>query len=257
MTFAAGASAVLRTTIAAIGEYFVRSVSLLWAGPIVAALVVLPEFAQHVAEIQLGMFDSRAAALAAADHPLRMGFGYVKIAGLALTFLASARFWWCRAHGGCWYDLRHVGWLRLLIGFVLFMAIGSVPELAQPLTGHKAPIAAIVIASLLSLPFLFVMLAGLFGDRVTPLNTLILKSWPFLLLIALLLPLGFAPLSWLHTMNHSWAMGAPGAAVWALMIFDSLVVGLLASSVGAAMFVAYDRFHRSIAPTDAEPPLPA
>ena len=128
------------------------------------------------------------------------------------------------------------------------MAIGSVTELVKPLTGQKAPIALVIIATLLSLPYLFVMLAGLFGDRMTPMKALIAKSWPWLLLLALLAPLLFAPLSWLHGMNHRWALGAPDALVWALMVFDSIVVGLMASSVGAALFTAYDRFHRSIAP---------
>jgi hypothetical protein len=245
MSAAARAMIVLRSILSAIGDYLTRSVSLFWVGPAVVALVVVPEFAQHVAEIHLGMFDSIAAAKLAGNDPLRMGFGYVKIAGLVLTFIASARFWWCRAYGARWYDIRRLAWVRLIVGFILFMAIGSVTELIEPLTGHKAPLALIVIASLLSLPYLFVMLAGLFGDRATPMKTLIAKSWPWLLLLALLLPLLFAPLSWLHGMNHRWALGAPGALVWALMVFDSLVVGLMASSVGAAMFIAYDRFYRS------------
>lgn len=247
MSVAARSMTVLRTILSAIGDYLTRSVSLFWIGPAVVALVVIPEFAQHVAEIHLGMFDNVAAAKLAGDDPLRMGFGYVKIAGLVLTFIAAARFWWCRTHGGRWYDVRRLAWVRLVVGFILFMAIGSVTELVQPLTGHKAPIALVVVASLLSLPYLFMMLAGLFGDRATPMKALIAKSWPWLLLLALLLPLLFAPLSWLHGMNHRWALGAPGALVWALMIFDSLVVGLMASSVGAAMFIAYDRFRQGIA----------
>lgn len=244
MSFAAHAMTVVRTLLSAIGDYLTRSVTLFWIGPAVVALVVLPEFAQHVAEIHLGMFDSVAAAKLAGNDPLRWAFGYAKIAGLVLTFIASARFWWCRAHGGRWYDIRRLAWVRLVIGFVLFMAIGSIGELFALIADRKAPVAVSIVFSLLSLPFLFVMLAGLFGDRVTPMKALIAKSWPWLLLLALLLPLLFAPLSWLHGMNHKWALGAPDAMVWALMIFDSLVVGLMASSVGAALFVAYDRFHR-------------
>lgn len=241
-------AAFFRALLSAIGDYLTRTVSLFWLGPAVVALVVVPEFVQHVAEIHLGMFDSAAAAKLAGNDPLRWAFGYAKIAGLVLTFIASARFWWCRAYGGRWYDIRRLAWVRLIVGFILFMAIGSVTELVEPLTGHKAPIALVVVATLLSLPYLFVMLAGLFGDRVTPMKALIAKSWPWLLLLALLAPLGFAPLSWLHGMNHRWALGAPDALVWALMVFDSIVVGLMASSVGAALFTAYDRFHRSIAP---------
>ena len=247
MTTASKAMTILRTILSAVAQYLTLSVSLFWVGPIVVALVVVPEFAQHVAEIHLGMFDSVAAAKLAGNDPLRWAFGYAKIAGLVLTFIASARFWWCRAHGGRWYDIRRLAWVRLVIGFVLFMAIGSIGELFALIADRKAPVAVSIVFSLLSLPFLFVMLAGLFGDRITPMKALIAKSWPWLLLLALLLPLLFAPLSWLHGMNHRWALGAPGALVWALMIFDSLVVGLMASSVGAAMFIAYDRFRRSIA----------
>lgn len=246
MTTASKAMTILRTILSAVAQYLTLSVSLFWVGPILVALVVVPEFAQHVAEIHLGMFDSVAAAKLAGNDPLRWAFGYAKIAGLVLTFIASARFWWCRVHGGRWYDIRRLAWVRLVIGFVLFMAIGSIGELFALIADRKAPVAVSIVFSLLSLPFLFVMLAGLFGDRATPMKALIAKSWPWLLLLALLLPLLFAPLSWLHGMNHRWAMGAPDAVVWALMIFDSLVVGLMASSVGAALFVTYDRFYKGV-----------
>lgn len=236
---------IFRTAASAIADYFCLGVSLFWIGPLVVALVVVPEFLQHIVEIQLGMFNGREAAHIAGNAPLRWAFGYAKIAGLVLTFVASARFWWCRMHGGRWYDPRQIGWGRLLIGFFLFFAVGSIGELFALATGTKAPLAVSILFSLLSLPFLFVMLAGLFGDCATPIRTLALKSWPWLMLLAILLPIGFAPLSWLHRMNHLWALGAPDLTVWALMIFDALVVGLIASFVGAALFVAYDRFHRS------------
>lgn len=239
---------LIRTILSAIGQYFTLGVSLFWIGPAVVALVVIPEFAQHVAEIHIGMFESRDIARTLGNDPLRWAFGYAKLTGLALTFFASARFWWCRAHGRRWYDIRKIGWGRLLLGFVLFMAVGSAGELVKLITGAPAPLALGIIASLLSLPFVFVMLAGLFGDRATPLKALILRSWPWVLLLALLLPLGFAPLMWLHNHNHLWAFGAPDIAVWALMIFDALVVGLMASLVGAAQFLAYDRFHKAALP---------
>ena len=48
-----------------------RGISMLWVAPAVLALVVVPEFLQHVAEINLGMFDNRESARAAAEDPLR------------------------------------------------------------------------------------------------------------------------------------------------------------------------------------------
>ena len=49
--------------------------SLFWLAPMAVALVVIPEFAQHVAEIKLGMFESRAAA-----HALSMDVTHGKAA---------------------------------------------------------------------------------------------------------------------------------------------------------------------------------
>lgn len=70
-----------------------RGVSMIWLAPAALALVVIPEFAQHVVEVRLGMFDSVEAARSIQNDPTRWAFGYVKIAGLVLTFLAAARFW--------------------------------------------------------------------------------------------------------------------------------------------------------------------
>jgi hypothetical protein len=55
----------------------------------------------------------------------------------------------------------------------------------------------------------------------------------------LLLAALFMPLQLLHGANHSWAFGQPLPFVCALMLFDSLLVGLMAGVVGAALFVAY------------------
>ena len=230
-----------------IRDYLYRTVSLLWVAPVVAGLVVIPEFVQHVAEISLGMFDSRAAAKLVADHPLRMGIGAFKIAGLVATFFASARFWWCSVHGGRWYDPRGIAWARLLVGSILFFVIGSAAEIYPLMLDRDPPVAVTVIAVLLSLPFLFVALAGLFGAKDIAFAVLVKRSWPYLLLLVLLLPLGFASLSLLHQYNHKWAMGAVAPVTWALMIFDSLVVGLMASSVGAAFYTAFARFHERLA----------
>lgn len=63
------------------------------AAPAIVALIVVPEFAQHVAEIQLGMFESKEAFKALSNDPTRWAFGYVKVAGVVLATLATARFW--------------------------------------------------------------------------------------------------------------------------------------------------------------------
>lgn len=51
--------------------------------PLVFVIPALVEFAQHLIEINAGMYESRAAAKAAGDDPLRMMFGLAK--GLSMT----------------------------------------------------------------------------------------------------------------------------------------------------------------------------
>ena len=205
--------------------------------------MVVPEFLQHIAEIRLGMFESRGAFKALQLDPTRMAFGYAKVAGLMLAMLATARFWWVHERGaGRWWDLRRLAWGRFVAGFLIFFGIGSLPELAKPYVAQGAHQIAGIVWSILLLPFLFLMLAGLFGDRSTRLAEMAKRSWPWLILTALLLVFGFAPVAWLHQMNHSWAMGAAPAVVWALMIFDSLLVGLLAGVTGTAFYLGYAAF---------------
>ena len=226
----------------ALARLYPMGVSMLWKAPLVLALVIVPEFFQHIVEIQLGMFDSRAAAIAASDAPLRMVFGFAKVAGLVLTFFAAARFWWAREHGGHWWDVRNVVWGRLLAGIVIFFGIGMLPELLAGRIDEtwRQWIGAAWGAALL--PALFMLIAGLFGDRDTPIRDMWRRAWPWLLLTALLLVIGYAPAFWLHGMNHKWAIGASPALVWALMIFDSVTVGLLAGLTGTALYLGYAGF---------------
>lgn len=228
----------------ALADLYPHGVSLFLVAPAVVALVVIPEFAQHVAEIQLGMFDGREQALAVADSPTRMAFGYVKVAGLVAAILASARFWWTRRAGRHWADPRGIAWGRFLLGAALFMGIPALPELVKGQVDNWLYQTLVWGLSLIMLPMAFLMLAGLFGDRDTPVSAMWRRAWPWLLLTVVLLVLAFAPASWLHQMNHRWAMGADPVVVWALMIFDSLLVGLLAGLTGTAFYLGYAAFAR-------------
>lgn len=226
----------------ALRDLYPKGLSLFWLAPAVVALVIVPEFLQHAAEIRLGMFLGKEQALAVADSPQRMAFGYLKLAGLALAFLAAARFWWTRQHGGRWWDVRQVSSGRFLLGLFLFFGLGSVPELFKNDLPERAYHALAWAVAILLLPALFLMLGGLFGDRSPSLRSLALKAWPWLLLTAILVVVAFVSAQWLHQMNHRWAMGADELFVWALMIFDSLLVGLLAGLAGTALYLGYAAF---------------
>ena len=222
-----------------------QAIALFMIAPAIIALVSVPEFAQHVVEIHIGMFASRDAAASLQNDQARWIFGYVKILGLVLAILGSARFWWCYSSGGKWQNIFAVDWLKFFAGLACFILIGIV---ALPLQNYipRVGFAIINIAlSIASLPFIFMMSAGLFGDSSLRISHILKRSWPYLLLLGLLLFFGFAPWQWLHGMNHKWAFGSSPTVVWMLMIFDSLVVGLMASLVGSGIAVSYMAFRSS------------
>ena len=235
----------------ALARLYPMGFSLLWKAPLVLALVVIPEFVQHVVEIQLGMFGDKAQRIAAGASPTRMAFGYAKVAGLVLTFLAAARFWAARERGVPWYRLSDIAWGRFALGFLLFGLLPVLPVLFVAQIGKSnADIIGIVITIVL-LPAMFLLLAGLFGDRTTSVRAMWLRSWPWAVLTALLLVLAFMPAQWLHGKNHEWAFGAQPAIVWALMIFDSILVGLLGGLAGTAFYLGYAAFRDQV--TSSEP----
>ena len=235
----------------ALARLYPMGFSLLWKAPLVLALVVIPEFVQHVVEIQLGMFGDKAQRIAAGASPTRMAFGYAKVAGLVLTFLAAARFWAARERGVPWYRLSDIAWGRFALGFLLFGLLPVLPVLFVAQIGKSnADIIGIVITIVL-LPAMFLLLAGLFGDRTTSVRAMWLRSWPWAVLTALLLVLAFMPAQWLHGKNHEWAFGAQPAIVWALMIFDSILVGLLGGLTGTAFYLGYAAFRDQV--TSSEP----
>lgn len=207
--------------------------------PAIALFAILPEMAQHVAEISLGMFNSTDAFRAHAVDPLRMGFGYVKIAGVALSILATARFF---AFGAVRAALlvRPAVLARILLGIAMLI-VAALPFEWMRSQGlpTAVDVALMLTSSVLQAPLMVYVLAILIEDRSMTLRLAFTEYWPTAILMMLLLGAAFLPAQVLHMMNHHWAIGSPDAAVWALMLFDSLVVGFLAVLIGAGLFVGY------------------
>lgn len=239
---------VIRLIGSSLIDTYRRGFLLFALAPLAAVLVILPEFAQHVVEIRNGMFDSRAAAHAFGNSQLRWSFGYVRLAGLSLAYLACARFWWTREHGGRWWSPAGIGWKRLLGGFLL---IALVSASTYPLRGHVPDIWLDGIDVVLLLPvlaLLLYMLSGLFGDARISLGTMLRRSWPWVALLILLCVAAFIPPQLLHGLLHKQAIGQSRAAIWLLMTIDSLLIGLLASLVGAALFTGYSAMAKRLRP---------
>lgn len=208
------------------------------AAPVIAAVAILPELAQHVVEIKLGMFASIDAFRALADDPARWAFGYAKLAGFWLAILATARFW--AVEGDVARAIRP-GWsaagrLSAGIGLAVLQSL-----LMKAVAGHGVVIDT--VASLLSLLLqcsLFVYLVGsLLGDERATLRWSFTAGWPRALFMTLLLALTFAPCQMLHMAGHRLAIGSPVPVVWGVMLLDGLFVGLFAALAGSAMVVGY------------------
>lgn len=223
----------------AIAEVYRKGGSMPLAAPLIFGLIVVAEFAQHVAEIQLGMFRSTAEFRSHAFHPLRMGFGGVKVAALVIVMLASARFWWCDRSVNRTFLMPPPDLGRVVLGMALIFLMGLPAEWIEAGPGFKIPV--VVISWTLSFLLLAYLIGAVLGDRSMTLGRAVRQGWRFLPVLTVLLVAAYVPAFALHMGTHKLAIGAAPALVWALMTVDALVVGLLATLVGSAMAVAYAR----------------
>ncbi|KLI64900.1 hypothetical protein [Aurantiacibacter marinus] len=216
--------------------------------PLIPALIVLPEFAQHIAEIQIGMFESRDAGVALADDPTRWAFGYIKIAGLVLAIFAAVRFWGGLRTGQRWWDLSAIGWRNVGIAIVLTVLTSLPGKLLESSIGEEKAGWIDIALGLATLPLIVLLVHGLSGNRESSLGSVFRNGWLAAIRILVFAALVWLPLQFLHSKNHDWAFGAPDALVWGLMVFDSLVVGLLATMAGTAIHHGAVPLREKIAP---------
>lgn len=204
------------------------------AAPLIAALVVVPEALQHVVELGMGIFDSPEAARALRNDPLRIAFGMPKVVAFVMAILAFARF---HALGSVRAALlpgwRTVG--AVVVAVALWNALGFAIQWVQHALG-ASPLASIVVAInwASQLLLLIPIIALLLDDSRRPVWHHV-RRWQALVALALLLPLAFAPSWYLHKALHVLALRTPFAADVALLAFDAVLIGVLASITGAAL----------------------
>lgn len=216
---------------------FVGGTRLFLLAPLIPLIAILPEFLQHIVEIKLGMFENKAAFNAMAMDPTRWVSGYAKVVGLVLAIFAAARYW-----GGArerWWDLRTVAWKPFLIA----LAGNTTLSVAMFVIGNRLSVSAKpvfdTIATLATLPLLVWLIGPLLGDATMSLRRAYTRGWGRLLRMVLLAVVAFWPAGILHQWNHRWSLGAPDAVVWALMVWDAVLVGLIACWTGAALGTGY------------------
>ena len=227
------------TLLGALAEVYRKGALLPILAPAIFAIVVLPEGAQHVVEIELGMFASKEAFIANAADSTRMAFGAVKIAGLVLCMLLTARFWHTGSvRAAMLMPPRDLGRtiFAAAIGYAASLPAEWAATTQQPPFVYWPVVAASWLVSFLLLVYL---IGALLGDREMTLRAAFTRGWKVLPLLALLVVAAFWPASMLHAYAHKFALGGSPALVWTVMAADALLVGLMAALTGSAMAVSY------------------
>jgi hypothetical protein len=210
-----------------------------WLAPAIPLIAFLPEMVQHLAEIRLGMFGSADAFKTMANDSTRWAFGYAKIAGLFLSIFAAARFWALRGGEGSWWDLRLIAWRPFLVGIGLNVAAAIVLIAIQPVVSPSTYEVLNILVSLATLPIMVLMLGGLLGDRAVTLGRAYRSGWIQGIAMGVLFAAAMVPAQWLHRQDHLAAMGAAPPLVWALMIWDAILVSLMAVWAGTGLAAGY------------------
>ena len=221
-----------------IGATLRDSVRLWRLAPLVPLIAVLPEFAQHVVEIRLGMFVSQEAFSSLALDPQRVAFGAVKIAALVLAVLAGARFWANRTAGLRGWSLAGIAWKQVLLGLGVQIA-ASLPALLDLRVAPVVQMTLTLVLKLASLPGLVLMVGGLLGDRETGLLAIYRSGWTKALRIVLHIAPVWLLLQTLHRADHIAALDRQNWLVWLLMGWDALVVGQMAALAATGLHHGY------------------
>lgn len=227
----------MKAIVLALREVTSDVAALLRFAPAIALLALAGEFQQHVAEIKLGMFASREAFTALQGSTIRLGFGAIKVAALLV-----AAFWAARKLAALRIETRPnlngpVDWSRLMTAAVLTI-VPLLAVLLAPIADPNVRLALLIAVMIAGIPASTIAMDALFGQaRQSVRQSLRLRPLPPLFDIVTALPL--APAMYLHMQNHNWAFGAEPAVVWALMVWDSILVALMALLMGALVYRWY------------------
>ncbi len=210
------------------------------ACPLLFLVPVLAEFAQHIAEMQIGMYDSPAAAQALENDPLRMALGFIKTLALALPgywvtrYLAGGRDV-AAARTIDPVAIRLFAWVFAFNAILVALQLFVLPRTAT------AQLASIGV-SLVLIPLLVRwIMASPLGIAITPMRSIreMLPQLPWAILFSLAVAL---PLMIPHYALGAAAIFGPGLALkWAILLFDSLLVGWLAAALIAGNWVIATR----------------
>jgi hypothetical protein len=211
------------------------------ACPLLFALPVIVEFIQHAIEMRIGMYDSIAAAKAVEAHGARLAWGMVKTLSLTLAGYWVARFLLMREGAAAARRLdpaavRRYAWVMLWgLGLTALTLWGADAMRAAGLGAYamRAGITLFLLSFILNVMLAPWMVGAALGnDEPGFLRAIRLVGrdvwWGLLFTLATVLP----PMA-LHYACAILAIGAAPAAAWAVLAFDSVLVGYLGAIIAA------------------------
>lgn len=220
------------------------------AFPLLLLIPVAVEMAQHIVELQAGMYVSESGAKIAEADPLRLQFGFAKTLAILLP-----GYWFVRFIAlGDRARAARIEWPAFGLWLVLF-AFSAVqmwwglfgPDLAAMigLQGQSARYAGIgweALSFILAIYMTVWMVAWPLGNRsLGPLRSIAMMQGSFWHAVGLMVT-GMAPLMLAHYGLAILAVVAlPDTLDWAVMVIDAIVVGFLALTLAGSS--AYAAIH--------------
>lgn len=212
------------------------SIAFLIACPILAFFPVAFEILQHAVEIKIGMYDSIAAAKAMEHHPLRMGFGMLKIVALSVATYWITRFMPQR-------DARFAATvdplaIRLFAGYLAFgIGFAAIQLFALPQTGGTS-LLSFLVGQIVGSLLIAWGVASTFGNAsVGPVASIRIMArhlpWTFAFTFVVMMPVMIP-----HYGLGAFALLGPKSLLWPTMIVDSLLVGWLTAVICAGAYYA-------------------
>ena len=218
--------------------------------PMLFLIPVIFEFAQHVVEINAGMYLSKRAAHAAASDPSRMTWGFLKTIAISLPTYWTYRFVisgrnasYARGLDARALMLWGIAFLILIVGLSWLSLFGPPLGHVLGLAGSAETVAKSVLGGAQAITGVYLtawLVAWSQGNlTVGPLRSTRIMSGYFWHTVGLMIA-GILPLMAIHYASLL-AVGQLRPVVWLLMTLDSLVVGFLAVTMHGASAIAARR----------------
>lgn len=218
------------------------------AFPLLFLIPVLVEMAQHIVELQAGMYVSEAGAKAAETDPLRLQFGFAKTLALLLPGYWFVRFIALpdRSRSGRIEWPAFGLWLIVFAFAAVQMWWGLFGPSLTGLAGQQGQSATIaqIVLEVLSVAMAIYLTAWTvawpLGNRaIGPLRSIAIMQGSFWHALGLMIT-SMLPLMALHYgLAIVAVMALPDGLDWAAMVVDALVVGLLALTLtGSSAYAA-------------------